>query len=321
MGAISHLAMTAKAHVAAASHRWPAKKLQVILVSGQDGGELTAVSLGHILQRNGSKVGIITANFVEIGGERANGSDQADILSDPFRLHGLLAQIKRAGCEYALIHVAQALPKHQFAGIAPRLAVQQRCGDRHLSEPGNSARKSVWRRITNLHPQLTVINRDDPCFVKPPQREASSMTFGSHEKADCRITGVSMHPQGAEVTLLIDHQTELRLATTLTGKTAMYSLVAAACAAYLLHLSVEVIENGIFALQDYPGLCQYLQATRPYHVVLDTNYTPEGVDETLDTLKHFTKNRLIAVVGAHLAQPPSWRPVISEQVAHRIVLL
>jgi UDP-N-acetylmuramoyl-L-alanyl-D-glutamate--2,6-diaminopimelate ligase len=316
MGAISHLTTTVKAHVAAASHRWPAKKLQVILVSGQDGGELTAVSLARILQHSGSKVGIIAANFVEIAGERANGSDKADILGDPFRLHGLLAQIRRAGCDYAIIHIAGGLPKHQFAGITPLMAVQRRCGDRHLSEPGNSARKSVWRRIMNLRPQFTVINRDDPCYAQAPQREATNMTFGTHEKAECRITTVSMHPEGAEVALLIDHQTELRLVTTLTGKTAMYSLVAAACAAYLLHVSVEVIEKGVFDTQGYTGLSQYLPLTRPYHVVLDTNYTPEGVDETLDTLKHFTKNRLIAVIGAHLAQPAAWRPVVSEIVAH-----
>jgi UDP-N-acetylmuramoyl-L-alanyl-D-glutamate--2,6-diaminopimelate ligase len=315
MGAITHLTTTVKAHVAAASHRWPAKKLELILVSGQDGGELTVVALAHILQRNGAKVGIITATFIEIAGERANGSDQADVLGDPFRFHGLLAQMRRAGCSYVIVYVPPILPAHHFASITPLMAIQRRCGDRHVSEPTNSARRAAWRRITHLKPQMTVVNRDDPCFVKPPQREATSMTFGAHEKAECRISKVAMHPQGCEVTLLIDHHTELHFTTTLTGKTAVYSLVAAASAAYLLHVSVEVIEHGIAGLHAYPGLSRYMPVTRPYRVVQDTNYTPEGIDETLETLKHFTKNRLIAVIGAHLAQPSAWRPIVGELAA------
>jgi UDP-N-acetylmuramoyl-L-alanyl-D-glutamate--2,6-diaminopimelate ligase len=312
MGAVSNLTTKVKAHAAAASNAWPARKLKVVFVSGQDGGELTAVCLGHILQRNGSKVGLITANFIEIAGERANGSDQADVLSDPFRLHGLLAQMKGAGCEYAIIHLPATLPRHYFAGISPALVIQRRCGDRHLSEPANTAAQTGWRRLLALRPQLTVVNRDDPCFVKLPQREATNMTFGAHDKADSRITGVSMHPKGSEITLLIDHQTELTLTTILTGKTAIYSVVAAASAAYLLHVSVEVIERGIEGAHAYPGLVQYIPVQRPYFVVLDANYTPDGIDETLETLKHFTKNRLIVVVGAHLNQPEAWRTIIGE---------
>lgn len=315
MGAVTNLTTKVKARAAAASHRWPARKLQVILVSGQDGGELTAVCLAHILQRNGSKVGIITASFIEIGGERANGSDQADILSDPFRLHGLLAQMRSAQCEFVIIHLPQTMPRHRFVGITPVLAIQRRCGDGHLSEPANAARKMGWNRVLALHPKQVVLNRDDPCFEKL-QREDSSISFGTNEKADCRVVGVEMHPKGSEIKVLIDHQTELTFVTELTGKTAIYSIVAAASAAYLLQVSVEVIENGV---QYMPGGCkgltEYLPVQRPYHVVLDTNYTPEGIDETLEVLKHFTKNRLVAVVGAHLSQPAAWRPLVGEIIA------
>jgi UDP-N-acetylmuramoyl-L-alanyl-D-glutamate--2,6-diaminopimelate ligase len=315
MGAVSNLTTKVKAHAAAASHAWPARKLQVIFVSGQDGGELTAACLAHILQRNGSKVGIITANFIEIAGERANGSDQADVLSDPFRLHALLAQMRGGGCEYVIIHLPLALPKHRFAGISPVLAIQRRCGDNHVGEPANVALSAVWRRVLALKPDFAVLNRDDPCFVKPMHREATTMTFGTHDKADSRVTSVEMHPKGSEITLLIDHQTELTLTTPLTGKTAIYSIAAAASAAYLLHVSVDVIEHGVTGVREYPGLAEYLPVQRPYHVVLDSNYTPDGLDETLETLKHFTKNRLIAVLGARLNQPGSWRPVIGEVVA------
>ncbi|HSE60927.1 MAG TPA: cyanophycin synthetase [Candidatus Saccharimonadales bacterium] len=318
MGVVSRATIKVKAHAAAATHRWPARKLQTIVISGQDGGEVTAVCLAHILQRNGSKVGIITANFIEIGGERANGSDQADVLGDPFRLHGLLAQMRAASCEFAIIHLSQGMPRHHFAGIVPILAIQRRCGDVHLSEPANAARRAGWNKVLGMHPRQIVLNRDDVCYEKPQQREDTSITFGTNEKADCRVIRVAMHPQGSEVTVLIDHQTELTFVTELTGKTAIYSIVAAVSAAYLLHVSVEVIENGVQNMADsYKGLAEYLPVQRPYHVVLDTNFTPEGIDETLETLKHFTKNRLVAVVGAHLSQPASWRPIIGEVVARR----
>lgn len=324
MGVIQKLTTKVQAHAAAVSHRWPAKGMELVLVGGADGSQATITALGRILRKQGVKVGIVTSGFVEIAGERADGSDQADVLSDPFRMQALLAQIKRAGCKVVIVEVPAQLPEHGFAGLQPTLAIMRRCGDSHLNEAHNTARKAHWRKVVGMHPKFIVLNRDDSCYMPATgMAETSIMTFGVHEKAECRITNVEIHPKGSAATLLVDHQTEINLAMVLAGKTSIYSVVAAAAAAYLLHVPITSIEDGVFDLTPIPGAMQYIPAQRPYSIVVDGNSTPDGIAETLETVKHFTKNRLIAVVGATLAQAPEWRPLIGElaaQYADRIVI-
>src|SRR3982751_325811 len=88
----------AKAHVASLSHGRPAKKLKVILVAGQDGSAITCAALSTMLQVAGARTGVITQDYVEIGGERAQGSDQADVLGDAFRMQSLLRHMRQAKC-------------------------------------------------------------------------------------------------------------------------------------------------------------------------------------------------------------------------------
>lgn len=312
-----------RAHAAAVSHGQPAKHMQLVLVSGTDGGQLTVACLAGVLSSQNAKVGVVTANFIEIAGERVQGSDQADVLGDPFRLHALLKQMRRAGCKYAIIEIPAQLPDHGFAGLQPTMVVMRRCGDSHLTEANNTARTALWRKIVALKPKFVVLNRDDPRYEPAGLREAASMTYGSHDKAECKIIQVEVHPKGSAITLLVDHQTELQLATELTGKTAIYSVVAAAAAAYLLHVPIAAIEDGIRDTPIAEGTLQYLPARRPYQIAVDTAITPDGIAESLETLKHFTKNRLITVVGGTLGQAPEWRPVIGEiaaKMADRLVV-
>jgi UDP-N-acetylmuramoyl-L-alanyl-D-glutamate--2,6-diaminopimelate ligase len=316
MGVLRTLTTRAQAHAAAVSHRWPARRMQIVLVGGADGGQLTIVTLSRILRKQGAKVGIVTASFVEIAGERAEGSDQADVLGDPFRMQALLAHMKRAGCAFALLEVPPQMPEHGFTGLQPAMVIMRRCGDSHLNEAQNAARRILWRRIMGLHPRLVVMNRDDLCYAAATGlTETATMTFGTHEKAECHMKQMHIHPKGSAVSLVVDHQTEINLETPLVGKTAIYSIVAAAAAAYLLHIPIGSIEDGVFVVPVDAGGLQYIPAQRPYNVVIDTNITPEGIAETLETLKHFTKNRLVAVVGSTLAQSPEWRPLIGELVA------
>jgi UDP-N-acetylmuramoyl-L-alanyl-D-glutamate--2,6-diaminopimelate ligase len=308
----------AAARVAAASNGWPARKLKIILISGQDGAQLSVAYLASIITANNQRVGVITQGYVEIAGERNTGSDQADLLSDSFRLNRLLAQMKHAGCSHVIIEIPLTIPPHQFTGLHPALLAIRRCGDSHLSGPGNIQKIAHVRRLLGLGPTAVVFNRDDPAFdaLKDNLRAGPQlMTFGTHSRAECQIQQVSLHPTGSDMRLVIDHQTELNISINLSGKQAVYSAITAAASAYLLHLPITAIEDGIRQVSDQASYLQAIKTDRPYQLVIDGAVTPEGIAENLETLVHFARNRVLAVVGASLAQPEAWRPVVGEVVA------
>jgi UDP-N-acetylmuramoyl-L-alanyl-D-glutamate--2,6-diaminopimelate ligase len=314
IGVVAHFKTSVRAHAAAFRYGRPSRKMQVVLVVGQDGSVGTVAFLASILRASGAKAGVITQHYVQIGEDRVQGSDQADINGDAFRLQGLLAQIKRAKCKFALIEVPQELPAHQFAGLEPSMVIVRRCGDNYIDQMTITARLSMLSNILARHPEFIVFNKDDPCSgeLSHLSGQEGVISFGTHTKAECRITNVELHPKGSVVNLLVDHQTAISLTTELAGHQAIYNAAAAASAAYVLRMPIEAIEKGVRSLPPQPGQFEYMTLNRPYQVVLDAAASPGGLAETLETLKHFAKNRLIVVLGVPLGTPQNALPQLGE---------
>lgn len=306
-----------KAHAAALRHGRPGQRMQVIVVAGRDGGSATIAFLAEILKTAGDRVGIIAQDYVEIAGERAPGSDQAQPLEDPNKLNGLLSQMRGARCKYVLIEVAGQSPAHGFAGVPLAMLVVRRIADERLDQVSNTAAVIQIKKLARHSNGQLVLPRDDPAFedLRDVSTPELTISFGANEAADSRISRVQLHPKGSAIHMVIDHQTELDVATRHVGKQAIYNLAAAVTAAYALHVPLEIIEEGVIKVPVLPAVCEYLPVDRPYKIVLDGSVTPQGIAEVLESLKHFAKNRLIAVVAANLAQPGSWRPTIGETVA------
>jgi UDP-N-acetylmuramoyl-L-alanyl-D-glutamate--2,6-diaminopimelate ligase len=313
-GVITRLKVSSRAHLAALRHGKPSQKMRVVLVVGQDSATGTIAFLASMLRTAREKVGVITSHYVEINQERVTGSDQADISSDPYRLQALLAQMKKAGCRFVLIEVPAELPPHQFVGVVPEMVIVRRCGDDYTDQVTVAARLSMLSSTLARKPRFVVFNRDDPSSAELNHLSGQEgiISFGTHQKADCRITSVQLHPKGSAVELVVDHQTHINVATHLSGKQTIYNLAAAAAAAYVLRIPIAAIEEGATAQPLLSGLMQYLPVQRPYQIVLDAAVTPGGLAETLETLRHFAKNRLIVVYGAPLGVSAAQRPLVGE---------
>lgn len=306
-----------KAQVAAWRHGRPAKKLKVILVTGQDGAVGTATFLASILEAAGERVGVVTSQFVQIAGELARGSDQADPTGDPYRLQALLAQMKRASCTYALVEVPAQLPAHQFEAISPKMIIIRRCVDNYVDHSGKAANLAILHRLLGHRPEYVVYNSDDSAAddLLWLRGQDGAISFGSHKRAECQIQQVRMHRLGSQVALTIDHQTPLTLETNQPGKQAVYNMAAAAAAAYVLHMPVEAIEQGCRTAGTLGGALQAIPIARSYQIMLDTAVTPAGLAESIEAAKHFSKNRLIMVYGPPLLAKPNWLPRVGELLA------
>ena len=306
-----------KARAAAWRYGRPSKKIKVVLVVGQDGAVGTAATLAALLQMAGEQVGVITRQFIEIAGERVMGSDQADVTGDPNRLQALLAQMRKAGCGYALLEVPPELPDYRFIGVVPHMLLIRRCGDNYIDQGSVT---SAAARLTSLlaqQPAYIVYNRDDPIAEQLNWLHGQDgvISFGAHRRAECRMEQVSLHPQGSQVAVTIDHQTPLTLGTHQVGKQAVYNLAAAAAAAYILRLPVEAIEQGCLRAAPLAAHMQSIPVARPYGVMVDGAVTPAGIAESLEVAKHFSKNRLMVLYGAPLGLPATWLPRVGELIA------
>jgi UDP-N-acetylmuramoyl-L-alanyl-D-glutamate--2,6-diaminopimelate ligase len=88
--------------------------------------------------------------------------------------------------------------------------------------------------------------------------------------------------------------------------------MAAATTAYALGISVENIKIGIESVKDLVGRMQFIENYNGANIYVDYAHTPDGVLNTLKSLRKITKNRLIILFGCGGNRDKSKRAIMGE---------
>jgi UDP-N-acetylmuramoyl-L-alanyl-D-glutamate--2,6-diaminopimelate ligase len=126
---------------------------------------------------------------------------------------------------------------------------------------------------------------------------------------------VKLYKKGSEAEIVFDHQTRLELATALPGKYNVYNMTAAACAAYLMYVKLDAIQEGVANLEGVPGRFEFIEVDKPYDVIVDYAHTPDALDKLLEAARGVTKNRVILVFGACGDRDKAKRPIMGKIAA------
>ena len=315
-----------EAFAASLRYGFPARGMHVTMITGTNGKTTTAAYLTNILKAAGLRVGLCSTAYFEIAGERI-ANDLNFTVTNPFKLQSLIAQMRRAKVTHLVLEVtSHAIVQHRTWGIPLDAAVMTNLTQDHLDYHRTMENYAASKgKLFARKPRLMVLNRDDQWFefFNKFQAGEQKMTFGTHADAEARIIGVKLHRDGSDVRLKIDHQTELRFKTQLPGKFNVYNATAAATAAYLMHVDIAQIEQGVESLDAVPGRLERIESGQPFDVIVDYAHTPDALENLLETLKHLTKNRLILVFGATGDRDKAKRPIMGEiaaRLADRIIV-
>lgn len=309
-----------------ARYGYPAKNLKVLAITGTNGKTTTACYLNEILKEAGKKTAMFTTVIIEVDGESKLNDKNATVALTA-EMQRFFRDAKEAEVDYVILEVtSHALDQHKLDGVPIEAVVMTNLTQDHLDYHGtmeNYAGAKAKLLIEN--PRFVVLNHDDEWFEyfddigNPDQK----MTYGTNKDAETRITEVKLYKKGSEVRLKIDHQTELELATSLPGKFNVYNLTAAATLAYLLHIDLDSIREGVANLEEIPGRFEIIETNKPYEVVVDYAHTPDALRQLLEAIHNITKNRIILVFGACGDRDKLKRPIMGEiavKGADRIVV-
>ena len=246
---------------------------------------------------------------------------------DAFDLQALLSTAKNNGCKIAILEASsQGLDQHRFEGVDFDVAVLTNIPHDHLDYHGTMEEYAeVKGRLFACQPKYIVLNRDDAWFDYFDKFVAGSqkITYGKLPDSEAHIDKVKLYRKGTEVTVTIDHQTRLELATNLPGEFNAYNMTAAVAAAYLLGVKLNDIVEGVANLEVVPGRFERVVEGLPYDVIVDYAHTPDGLEKLLQAARAITKNRVILVFGACGDRDKAKRPVmggIAACLADRIFL-
>lgn len=293
----------------------PAKDLKVLAITGTNGKTTTASYLNEILKEAGKKTAMFSTAQIELDGEKILNDKNATVPLTR-ELQEFFKEAKDLEVDYVILEAtSHALDQYKLEGVPIEAAVMTNLTQDHLDyHPTMEDYAAAKGKLFAKNPRIAVLNRDDEWFdyfddIGTP---GEKMTYGTHKDAEARITDVKLYKKGSEAHLEIDHQIKLDLATSLPGKYNVYNLTAAATLAYLLHIDLDSIREGIANLESIPGRFERIENKEPYEVIVDYAHTPDALSQLLQAARQFTKNRLILVFGATGDRDKLKRPIMGE---------
>ena len=277
----------------------PTKKLKLLGITGTNGKTTSVYILKSILEKSGKKVGLIgtVANYI---GEKKIEAERTT--PESLELQKLFREMVDVGCEYCVMEVSShSLELDRVYGCEFEIGIFSNLTRDHIDfhktfENYYKAKYKLFERSKNC-----LVNIDDNYGYRIVNdlREANSndedvTTFSIREESDLKATDIQLE----ELDILFkvkDNDYKLML----PGEYNIYNALGTIGASQILGVDEESIKGGLMEAV-VPGRCERIgyKYDIPYEIIIDFAHTPDGMKNILETLRKFTKNRLIAVYGS-----------------------
>lgn len=303
-----HLVMAMLANVV---YGFPARKLRIIGVTGTNGKTTTCHMIASILEAGGRKVGMSSTTTFKIGDELIENNIKMTTVS-PFALQKLLKKMVEADCEDAVIEVTSiALNQYRLWGLEFQTAVFTNLTHDHLDyHQTMSEYRLAKEELFAHHPELSVINHDDPYakdFLKYPADHV--LTYGLHGQPLIAAKKLYARPGGTDFVLVIG-QRQASINLPLPGEFNVYNALAAATVGIGLGLPIEAVVIGLRRVTAVPGRMEVVDVGQPFTVIVDYAHTPDALQKVYETVKPTVRGKLISVLGATGRRDKTKRPIL-----------
>jgi UDP-N-acetylmuramoyl-L-alanyl-D-glutamate--2,6-diaminopimelate ligase len=238
------------AKIVAAFYGNPARKLQIIAVSGSSGKSEAANLINEVLKEAGYKTAMLTAGELEITKERQKNHEAIKPSTSLYQR--FLSVAKKRGAEYVILEVDHfALKKDYLADVPLWAAVLTNFSNPHPAYVTSEEYATVKSKLLHKLPKYTILNYDDEWFdyfnqYKPLER---TILFGRNRNSDIRIDRVKFYKRGTEMQAFVRDKYPLSVATFFTTEASPTAMSAAIAIGDILNIPPEKMQNGIANLE------------------------------------------------------------------------
>jgi UDP-N-acetylmuramoyl-L-alanyl-D-glutamate--2,6-diaminopimelate ligase len=305
----------AVALLSAAFFGYPARKLQVVGVTGTDGKTTTSTLLHSILREAGRNAGLISTIRAEIAG-RSYDTGFHVTTPEAFDVQRYLNDMVEAGTDVAVLETtSHALDQGRVLCVDYDVAVVTNVTHEHMDWHGSwenymAAKARLFEMLNTSYrkpatPKAAVINADDQSYAwlrKIPADMQYVYGLDRRQQPDITADDLEFRSEGTRFvvqTPLADIPVRLHL----PGRHNIYNAMAAVGAALALGAPVDAIRQGLEAVDQIKGRMEWVEGARPlgFDVVVDFAHTPNGLEKTLELARQLVDprgGRVIAVFGS-----------------------
>ena len=288
----------------------PAKSMTLIGVTGTNGKTSTTLILKQVLEAlTGCKAGLIGTMENRIGDvviptERTT--------PESFELQALFAQMRDAGCKYAIMEVSShAIALDRVGGLHFDVAAFTNLTEDHLDfhktmEAYCNTKAELFARCGGA-----VFNCDDEWFGRiSAKAKCPLITVSAKNEAGIRAKDAVLKSDGVGFTALSDGK-EYPVELSIPGRFTVYNVLTVLGIVKALGLDLA---DAVAALKNVQGVKGRIEVVptpgKPYTVLIDYAHTPDGLENVLRSVRDFCKGRLICVFGCGGDRDPIKRPIM-----------
>jgi UDP-N-acetylmuramoyl-L-alanyl-D-glutamate--2,6-diaminopimelate ligase len=297
----------------------PDRALKIVGVTGTNGKTTTTFILKHLLSEPKAPIGLIGTVRYEIG-ERLLPALRTT--PESLDLHGLLAQMKAAGCRAAVMEVSShALEQGRVAPIEFQVGVFTNLSRDHLDyhhtmENYFAAKVLLFANLDRaVNPGVAVINADDPYGKKLIQLlqgrvRVIAYTLQGDAGAEIEARDLVSTSEGTTGTLRIGGET-FPFTLPLIGSYNVANALAAVGGALALGIAPRVMVERLRDTPQVPGRLEKFVSADGVTAVVDYAHTDDAVRKALTVLRGMTTGRLIVVLGCGGNRDAVKRPLMA----------
>jgi UDP-N-acetylmuramoyl-L-alanyl-D-glutamate--2,6-diaminopimelate ligase len=298
------------ARLAAAWHRFPARRLTMIGVTGTDGKTTTCNLIHQILLTAGLQSGLISTVNAVIG-DQVLDTGLHVTTPEATEVQAYLARMVEAGLTHCVLEAtSHGLAQRRVAACDFDVAVVTNITHEHLDYHGSfeayrQAKTSLFTGLAETAPKahgprrLAVLNRDDASYES--LRHAArvpAIAYGLSPQAGVFATDVENDRDGMRFVIHGRGYTA-GLRSALFGAFNVSNCLAAfAVAVEALDLSPDAAAEGIASFRGVPGRWERIDLGQPFTAIVDFAHTPNALERVLETARQQTSGRVIAVFGS-----------------------
>jgi UDP-N-acetylmuramoyl-L-alanyl-D-glutamate--2,6-diaminopimelate ligase len=295
----------------------PARRLELVGVTGTNGKTTTAYLIDAALRASGFRSGLVGTVQYRIGDRLSEAVRTTPESSD---LQALLREMVDAGCSHAVLEVSShSLALQRVLGCPFRVAVFTNLTRDHLDFHGDmdayfAAKRTLFDTLLRADGHAVVNADDDRAGEIVRVSRGRVWTYALQRPADLTADGVQLSLGGTRF-LARTPAGSFEVSTPLLGRFNVLNLLAGLGAALALGLPPEAALAGLSSLPGVPGRLERVEAGQDFAVIVDYAHTDDALKNLLETVRELEPRRVITVFGCGGDRDRSKRPLMGAVAA------
>lgn len=286
----------------------PARKLNLVGITGTNGKTTTVTLLFQLFLQSGHKVGLISTIANYINNRKLSTKFTTP---DSIKINKLLKAMVDEGCEFAFMEVSShALKQKRISGLRFQMALFTNITHEHLDyhktfEDYIHSKKLLFDNYLDKN-SVALINSDDRnARIMTQNTKAQVNTFALKNMADFKGRIIEKHMDGTQLYL-----NNNEVWTQFIGQFNAYNIIGVYAAARLLGYEKEKLLIDISKLEPVDGRFETIHSKDNKTAIVDYAHSPDALENVLKTISELQKENqeLITLIGAGGDRDKTKRP-------------